>query len=90
LPELKKHGIEFVKWEQLDETESAYVAKLFQDRIFPVLTPLAVDPTHPFPYISGLSLNLAVMVKNPATQEEFFARVKVPEVLPRVIPRNDN
>jgi len=85
LPELKKHGIEFVKWEQLDETESAYVAKLFQDRIFPVLTPLAVDPTHPFPYISGLSLNLAVMVKNPSTHEEFFARVKVPEVLPRFI-----
>jgi len=83
LPELKKHGIEFVKWEQLDETESAYVAKLFQDRIFPVLTPLAVDPTHPFPYISGLSLNLAVMVKNPTTHEEFFARVKVPEILPR-------
>jgi polyphosphate kinase len=85
LPELKKHGIEFVKWEQLDETEQTYVAKLFQDRIFPVLTPLAVDPTHPFPYISGLSLNLAVMVKNPATHEEFFARVKVPEILPRFI-----
>ena len=85
LPELKKHGIEFVKWEQLDDTESAYVAKLFQDRIFPVLTPLAVDPTHPFPYISGLSLNLAVLVKNPATHEEFFARVKVPEILPRFI-----
>ena len=85
LPELKKHGIEFVKWEQLDDTESAYVAKLFQDRIFPVLTPLAVDPTHPFPYISGLSLNLAVMVKNPVTHEEFFARVKVPEILPRFI-----
>ena len=85
LPQLKKHGIEFVKWEQLDENESAYVAKLFEDRIFPVLTPLAVDPTHPFPYISGLSLNLAVMVKNPATHEEFFARVKVPEILPRFI-----
>jgi polyphosphate kinase len=85
LPQLKKHGIEFVKWEQLDESERTYVAKLFQDRIFPVLTPLAVDPTHPFPYISGLSLNLAVMVKNPATHEEFFARVKVPEILPRFI-----
>jgi len=85
LPELKKHGLEFVKWEQLDDTESAYVTKLFQDRIFPVLTPLAVDPTHPFPYISGLSLNLAVMVKNPVTHEEFFARVKVPEILPRFI-----
>ena len=85
LPSLKKQGIEFVTWQDLDETESAYVAKLFQDRIFPVLTPLAVDPTHPFPYISGLSLNLAVIVKNPTTHEEFFARVKVPEILPRFI-----
>jgi polyphosphate kinase len=85
LPSLKKHGIEFVTWQDLDETERIYTAKLFQDRIFPVLTPLAVDPTHPFPYISGLSLNLAVVVKNPATNEEFFARVKVPEVLPRFI-----
>lgn len=85
LPTLKKQGIEFVTWQDLDETESNYVAKLFQDRIFPVLTPLAVDPTHPFPYISGLSLNLAVIVKNPTTHEEFFARVKVPEVLPRFI-----
>jgi polyphosphate kinase len=85
LPALKTHGIEFVTWEDLDETERVYTAKLFQDRIFPVLTPLAVDPTHPFPYISGLSLNLAVIVKNPATNEEFFARVKVPEVLPRFI-----
>jgi polyphosphate kinase len=85
MPELKKNSIEFVKWDQLDETERSYVAKLFQDRIFPVLTPLAVDPTHPFPYISGLSLNLAVIVKNPTTHEEFFARVKVPEVLPRFI-----
>ena len=85
LPSLKKQGIEFVTWQDLEETESAYVAKLFQDRIFPVLTPLAVDPTHPFPYISGLSLNLAVIVKNPTTHEEFFARVKVPEILPRFI-----
>jgi polyphosphate kinase len=85
LPTLKKQGIEFVTWQDLDEAERNYVAKLFQDRIFPVLTPLAVDPTHPFPYISGLSLNLAVIVKNPTTHEEFFARVKVPEVLPRFI-----
>jgi len=85
LPALKQQGIEFVTWQDLDETERVYTAKLFQDRIFPVLTPLAVDPTHPFPYISGLSLNLAVIVKNPTTNEEFFARVKVPEVLPRFI-----
>ena len=85
LPALKQQGIEFVTWQELDEAERVYTGKLFQDRIFPVLTPLAVDPTHPFPYISGLSLNLAVIVKNPATNEEFFARVKVPEVLPRFI-----
>ena len=85
LPALKQQGIEFVTWQDLDEAERVYTGKLFQDRIFPVLTPLAVDPTHPFPYISGLSLNLAVIVKNPATNEEFFARVKVPEVLPRFI-----
>jgi polyphosphate kinase len=84
-PLLKKEGIEFLHWDQLDDTERGYVTKLFQDRIFPVLTPLAVDPSHPFPYISGLSLNLAVIVKNPTSQEEFFARVKVPEILPRFI-----
>jgi polyphosphate kinase len=85
IPALKNSGIEFVLWNQIDETERAYVTKLFQDRIFPVLTPLAVDPSHPFPYISGLSLYLAVIVKNPTSQEEFFARVKVPEILPRFI-----
>ncbi len=85
IPALKNSGIEFVLWNQIDETERAYVTKLFHDRIFPVLTPLAVDPSHPFPYISGLSLNLAVIVKNPTSQEEFFARVKVPEILPRFI-----
>jgi len=84
-PLLKNEGIEFVHWDQLNDTERGYVTKLFQDRIFPVLTPLAVDPSHPFPYISGLSLNLAVIVKNPASHEEFFARVKVPEILPRFI-----
>ncbi len=84
-PLLKNEGIEFLHWDQLDETERNYVAKLFQDRIFPVLTPLAVDPSHPFPYISGLSLNLAVIVRNPTSLEEFFARVKVPEILPRFI-----
>jgi len=85
VPKLQAHGIEFLHWESLDEIERNYVSKLFQDRIFPVLTPLAVDPSHPFPYISGLSLNLAVIVKNPKNQEEFFARVKVPEILPRFI-----
>ena len=89
-PQLKKAGIEFVHWDQLDDAERIYVTKLFHDRIFPVLTPLAVDPSHPFPYISGLSLNLAVIVKNPVSQEEFFARVKVPEILPRFIATAKN
>ena len=85
IPKLKEEGIEFLQWGDLNETERDYVGRLFHDRIFPVLTPLAVDPSHPFPYISGLSLNLAVIVKNPTTHEEFFARVKVPEILPRFI-----
>ena len=90
MPELEKYGIKFVTWDSLNDSESAYVTKLFQDRIFPVLTPLAVDPTHPFPYVSGLSLNLAVTVKNPTSHEEFFARVKVPEILPRYIATSKN
>lgn len=85
IPQLKSAGIEFLDWAALDENERAYLSKLFHERIFPVLTPLAVDPSQPFPYISGLSLNLAVIVRTPETHEEFFARVKVPEILPRFI-----
>lgn len=85
LPALNNEGIAFVSWDDLDKSERLYASKLFEDRIFPVLTPLAVDPTHPFPYISGLSLNLAVIVRNPQTNDEFFARVKVPSNLPRFI-----
>ena len=86
LPELRKSGIEIVEWEELDSDERKFVSKIFSDRIFPVLTPLAVDPSHPFPYISGLSLNLAVIVKNPTTGAVFFARVKVPPILNRFMP----
>jgi len=85
LPELAANGIEISTWDQLSVDEKKYVTKIFNDRIFPVLTPLAVDPSHPFPYISGLSLNLAVLVKRPDTKEELFARVKVPQSLPRFI-----
>lgn len=85
-PELKSHDIEFLRWDDLSDDERSYVSRIFSDRIFPVLTPLAVDPSHPFPYISGLSLNLAVMVKNPKSSEEYFARVKVPPILSRFIP----
>jgi len=86
LPKLNKYGIEIISWDELNESERSYVTKLFADRIFPVLTPLAVDPSHPFPYISGLSLNLAVIVKNPDSGAEFFARIKVPPILSRYIP----
>ena len=86
VPEMKKAGIEIVEWQDLKSDERKYVSKIFSDRIFPVLTPLAVDPSHPFPYISGLSLNLAVIVKNPTTGAVFFARVKVPPILNRFMP----
>jgi len=83
--ELKTNKIEVIRWDDLTDEERNYVSRIFSDRIFPVLTPLAVDPSHPFPYISGLSLNLAVIVKNPKTSEEYFARVKVPPILSRFI-----
>lgn len=82
---LTKNGIEIIRWDDLSDDERSYVSRIFSDRIFPVLTPLAVDPSHPFPYISGLSLNLAVIVKNPKSSEEYFARVKVPPILSRFV-----
>ncbi len=78
--------IELVRWADLDKEEQKYCKRLFRDRVFPVLTPLAVDPAHPFPYISGLSLNLAVLVRNPKTDKEHFARVKVPPIFSRFVP----
>ena len=85
MPKLAQNGIEITDWESLDNVEKEYINKIFTKKIFPVLTPLAVDPSHPFPYISGLSLNLAVLVRQPDTKEELFARVKVPASLPRFI-----
>ncbi|HEY5186601.1 MAG TPA: RNA degradosome polyphosphate kinase [Actinomycetes bacterium] len=84
LPALAKEGIELLRWNELTPVEREAASGFFQDRVFPVLTPLAVDPAHPFPYISGLSLNLAVVVRNPQTGTEHFARVKVPPILPRL------
>ncbi|QZY28816.1 RNA degradosome polyphosphate kinase [Nocardioides coralli] len=78
VPELADHGIQLVRWPDLERDEQRHCKRFFKDRVFPVLTPLAVDPAHPFPYISGLSLNLAVLVRNPQTDKEHFARVKVP------------
>lgn len=85
IPELEKNGITIVKWDSLSAEEKQNLHSYFQAQIFPVLTPLAVDPAHPFPYISGLSLNLAVVLRNPETGKEHFARVKVPPLLPRFV-----
>ena len=84
-PKMKDAGIQIVRWAALEADEKASLHEYFQNQIFPVLTPLAVDPAHPFPYISGLSLNLAVVVRNNDTQKEHFARVKVPPLLPRFV-----
>lgn len=85
LPGLAEHGIELLSWDELSGLEQQELHAFFRDRVYPVLTPLAVDPSHPFPYISGLSLNLAVVVRNPDTGNELFARVKVPPLLPRLV-----
>jgi polyphosphate kinase len=82
-PQLADEGIHVIRWHELTEKEQARLFTLFRNQIFPVLTPLAVDPAHPFPYISGLSLNLAVVVRNPVSGHEHFARVKVPPILSR-------
>jgi polyphosphate kinase len=84
-PELAKQGIDVLRWDDLAEAEQENLSRLFRERIYPVLTPLAVDSAHPFPYISGLSLNLAVIVADPTTGERLFARVKVPPALTRFI-----
>jgi len=84
-PALKEHGISVVGWKDLADDERSALKTQYQNQIFPVLTPLAVDPAHPFPYISGLSLNLAVVLENPETKAEHFARVKVPPLLPRFV-----
>jgi polyphosphate kinase len=84
-PALETEDIFIVRWDELDDAEREPLHWLFADQVFPVLTPLAVDPAHPFPYISGLSLNLAVLLENPKTGGEHFARVKVPPSLPRFL-----
>ncbi|HTW10401.1 MAG TPA: polyphosphate kinase 1, partial [Acidimicrobiales bacterium] len=89
VPELAAHGIRLVPWGSLGAADMAYAESVFEAQIFPVLTPLGVDPGHPFPYISNLSLNLAVMVRDPQRSERRFARVKVPPVLPGFLPLPD-
>jgi polyphosphate kinase len=88
-PALAEAGITLVRWDELSPAEQESLGDIFREQIFPVLTPLAVDPAHPFPYISGLSLNLAVVVVNPKTEIEQFARVKVPPLLPRFVAVED-
>jgi polyphosphate kinase len=84
-PELASRGIEILRWKELSASERDSLSDLFRQRIYPVLTPLVVDPAHPFPFISGLSLNLAVMIADPKTDTTVFARVKVPPLLPRFL-----
>jgi polyphosphate kinase len=86
VPALAEAGIALVRGDQVTKRELSQLHSVFRQQIFPVLTPLAVDPGHPFPYISHLSLNLAVMVRDPQRHQQRFARVKVPPVLPRFIP----
>ena len=82
---LGAHNIQIVHWSTLNDEEHQQLRDYFVNQVFPVLTPLAVDPAHPFPYISGLSLNLAVVLRNPKTGGQHFARVKVPPLLPRFV-----
>ena len=89
-PELAEHGIELLRWKELSADERGTLGDLFRQRIYPVLTPLVVDPAHPFPFISGLSLNLAVMIADPRTDATVFARVKVPPLLPRFLALSQN
>ncbi|WP_373546117.1 polyphosphate kinase 1 [Chamaesiphon sp.] len=84
-PAMIQQGIYLLDYFDLNQEQCSYLQSYFEEQIFPVLTPLAVDPGHPFPYISNLSLNLAVVIEHPDTGEELFARVKVPKVLPRFI-----
>jgi polyphosphate kinase len=84
-PALAEAGIHIVTWDELDEADRENLHTIFSNQIFPVLMPLAVDPAHPFPYISGLSLNLSVRVRNSKTGKEEFARLKVPQVLDRFV-----
>ncbi len=88
-PALASYGIQILTWDQLTASEAEAMAELFTERIFPILTPLAVDPSHPFPYISGLSVNLAVILKHPHSGARQFARVKVPSVLNRFVEVNE-
>lgn len=89
-PALDEENIHIESWSDMTDADRERLHELFQERIFPVLMPLAVDPAHPFPYISGLSLNLSVRIRNPKTGRTEFARLKVPPILPRFLPLPDD
>ncbi len=89
LPDLAKENIKLLSWDKLTIAEQERLSKYFRQQVFPVLTPLAVDPAHPFPYISGNSINLAVLVENPASGKSHFARVKIPDNINRLVPVDD-
>ncbi|WP_018142424.1 RNA degradosome polyphosphate kinase [Alloscardovia criceti] len=89
LPALAKENIILLKWADLTPAEQERLTKTYRRYIFPVLTPLAVDPAHPFPYISGKSLNLAVLVENAVSGKTHFARVKIPDNMPRLLSVDD-
>lgn len=84
-PALAESGVEIMEWSELTDAERSALSEYFQAQVFPVLMPLAVDPAHPFPYISGLSLNLAIRIRNARTGRQEFARLKVPPMLPRFV-----
>jgi polyphosphate kinase len=86
LPALDAVGIQILDWKTLDAERKKVARQYFRKAVFPVLTPLAVDPGHPFPFLSNLSVSLAVEARDPETKERKFARVKVPEILPRLVP----
>ena len=89
LPDLAKENIKLLGWDKLTISEQERLSRYFRQQVFPVLTPLAVDPAHPFPYISGNSLNLAIIVENPASGKSHFARVKIPDNINRLVPVDD-
>ena len=89
LPDLAKEQIVLLSWDKLTAAEQERLSRYYRQQVFPVLTPLAVDPAHPFPYISGGSINLAVLVENPASGKSHFARVKIPGNLNRLVPVDD-
>lgn len=88
-PQLEKVGLVLTEWDALSETQQNSLHRYFRNKVFPILSPLAIDPSHPFPFISGLSLNLAILVRNPSTGKDHFARLKVPPLLPRFVPMNE-